>query len=117
MTPGARGIPGFVCVGCTAPKLRAFLRDPEQSRALLLCLIPALLAALALHEIGHGLTTEHYRREVRNAGIGWYWFGPVAFVDTSDMWTTGRWPRVAVSVAGPYTNLVLASVASLAAWF
>ena len=34
-------------------------------------------------------------------GVGWYWFGPVAYVDTSDMWLEGslasdsgerRWP-------------------------
>lgn len=48
-------------------------------------------------------------------GIGWYWFGPVAYVDTSDMWLEGRWPRIAVSIAGPYANLVLGGLAALVA--
>ena len=50
-------------------------------------------------------------------GIGWYWFGPVAYVDTSDMWLAGKWPRVAVSLAGPYSNIVLAGAAALVGWF
>jgi putative peptide zinc metalloprotease protein len=50
-------------------------------------------------------------------GVGWYWFGPVAYVDTSDMWLEGRWPRIAVSLAGPYANLVLGGLAALVAWF
>jgi putative peptide zinc metalloprotease protein len=33
------------------------------------------------------------------------------------MWLEGRWPRIAVSLAGPYTNLVIGSLASIAAWF
>jgi putative peptide zinc metalloprotease protein len=37
-------------------------------------------------------------------------------VDSSDLWTAGRWPRVAVSLAGPYVNFLLAAVASIAAW-
>jgi len=83
----------------------------------LLFLIPTLMGAVILHEIGHVLTVKHFGREIRGAGVGWYWFGPVAFVDTSDMWTADRWPRIAVSLAGPYTNVVLASSASIGAWF
>jgi putative peptide zinc metalloprotease protein len=32
------------------------------------------------------------------------------------MWTAGRWPRVAVSIAGPYANFLLAGIASYVAW-
>jgi putative peptide zinc metalloprotease protein len=79
--------------------------------------IPATLVVLLVHEAGHAFTTKHFGREVPRVGIGWYWFGPVAYVDTSDMWLEGRWPRIAVSLAGPYTNLVIGSLASIAAWF
>jgi putative peptide zinc metalloprotease protein len=72
---------------------------------------------MVIHEIGHGITTKHFGREVRAAGIGWYWFSPIAFVDTTDMWTAGRWPRIAVSLAGPYANFILAGIASYIAWF
>lgn len=36
--------------------------------------------------------------------------------DTSDMWLAGRWPRVAVNLAGVYVNVILGSLAALAAW-
>ncbi len=77
------------------------------------------MASLALHvlvhEAAHALTCKHFGRAVRRAGVGCYYFAPVAFVDTSDMWAAARWPRVLVSAAGPYANLVLAGAAALAA--
>src|SRR5207248_6507662 len=83
--------------------------------ALLLFLIPANLAAILIHEAGHAFTVKAFGREVPRGGIGWYWFGPIAFVDTSDMWLADRWPRIAVSLAGGYANLVLPPLAPLAA--
>jgi len=56
-----------------------------------------------------------FGREVLGAGVGWYWFAPMAYVDTSDMWLAGRWPRIAVSLAGPYANILLAASAALVA--
>jgi putative peptide zinc metalloprotease protein len=98
-------------------ELGAALEGKEAGGWLLLFWIPATLVALLVHEAGHAFTTKHFGREVPRVGIGWYWFGPVAYVDTSDMWLEGRWPRIAVSLAGPYTNLVIGSLASIAAWF
>lgn len=83
-------------------------------RRLLLLLIPAYLLMILLHETGHACTVKHFGYEVPGVGIGWYCFLPIAFVDTSDMWQAGRWPRIAVSLAGPYTNLLLASTAAMA---
>ena len=79
-------------------------------------LIPAYLLAVVVHEAGHAFTVKAFGREVPRVGAGWYWFGPVAFVDTSDMWLAERWPRIAVSLAGPYANVVLAGAAALAGW-
>jgi putative peptide zinc metalloprotease protein len=80
---------------------------------------PIWLASLALqlvvHEAAHALTCKHFGRQVHRAGIGWYFFLPVAFVDTSDVWAAARWPRILVSAAGPYSNLVLSGMAALAA--
>jgi putative peptide zinc metalloprotease protein len=98
-------------------ELGAALEESEAGGWLLLFWIPVTLVALLVHEVGHAFTTKHFGREVPRVGIGWYWFGPVAYVDTSDMWLEGRWPRIAVSLAGPYTNLVIGSLASIAAWF
>ena len=92
----------------------------EESQAggwLLLFWIPATLLAIAIHEAGHAFTTKHFGREVPRVGVGWYWFGPIAYVDTSDMWLAGRRERIAVSLAGPYADLVTGGLAALVAWF
>jgi len=41
------------------------------------------------------------------------YFLPVGYVDTSDIWMAGRWPRATVAVAGPYLNIVLSSLVTL----
>lgn len=84
--------------------------------ALLLFLVPAYFFAILIHEAGHALTTKAFGFEVPRAGIGWYWFGPIAFVDTSDIWLANRWQRIAVSLAGPYANLISGSLAAIIAW-
>jgi putative peptide zinc metalloprotease protein len=108
---------GIVAFALGVGELGTTLEESEAGGWLLLFWIPATLVALLVHEAGHAFTTKHFGREVPRVGIGWYWFGPVGYVDTSDMWLEGRWPRIAVSLAGPYTNLVIGSLASIAAWF
>jgi putative peptide zinc metalloprotease protein len=82
----------------------------------LLFFLPASFLAVVLHEVGHALTVKHYGYEVPRAGVGWYWFGPMAFIDSSDMWLAPRGPRIAVNLAGVAANAVLAGIAALAAW-
>lgn len=77
--------------------------------------IAGYLVALLLHELGHAVTVKACGREVPRVGVGWYWFSPIAFVDTSDMWIASRSERIAVSLAGPYTNAITGSLAALAA--
>jgi putative peptide zinc metalloprotease protein len=113
----AIALAGIIAFALGIGELGAALEGSQAGGWLLLFWIPATLVALLVHEAGHAFTTKHFGREVPRVGIGWYWFGPVAYVDTSDMWLEGRWPRIAVSLAGPYTNLVIGSFASIAAWF
>jgi putative peptide zinc metalloprotease protein len=82
---------------------------------LALVVIPAFFVAIFLHEAGHAFTVKAFGRQVNRAGIGWYWFAPVAFVDTSDMWLASARQRMVVSAAGPSTNLILGSAAAIAA--
>ncbi len=84
-------------------------------KLLLLFVIPGFAITTVFHELGHALTTKHFGRRVQSAGFGWYWFGPITYMDTTDMWLEGRWPRIAVSIAGPYSDLLLGAVASIAA--
>lgn len=81
--------------------------------------LPLWIAGLALHvlvhEAAHAATAKHFGRAVHRVGIGWYFFAPVAFVDTSDCWATPRRQRILVSAAGPYSNAVLSGIGALAA--
>jgi putative peptide zinc metalloprotease protein len=78
-------------------------------------MLPAQVFALLVHEAGHAFTTKAVGREVLGVGIGWYWYSPIAFVDTTDTWLATRRQRVAVNFAGPYANWVLGSVVALVA--
>lgn len=109
-------VAGLVAFFLGGGRMGEALQEHPAGAALLLFLIPAQLFATVIHEAGHAFTAKAFGREVPRAGVGWYWFGPMAFVDTSDMWLADRWPRVAVSLAGPYANLVLGSLAALVAW-
>ena len=83
---------------------------------LLLFWIPATLIQIFIHEAGHAFTTKHFGQEVPRVGVGWYWFGPIAYADTSDMWLAGRRERVIVSLAGPYADLITGGLAAIVAW-
>jgi putative peptide zinc metalloprotease protein len=87
----------------------------EVAGSMLLWLLPAYLLSIVFHEAGHAFTAKAWGREVPRAGIGLYWFEPIAFVDTSDMWLAPRRQRIAVSLAGLYADMILAGLAALAA--
>ena len=94
-----------------APRMGEAVR--QTGPAIFLWLIPIKLVTVFVHELGHALAVKSFGREVPRAGIGWYWLGPTAFVDTSDMWVTDRWSRIAVNLAGIHINLVVSAVAAL----
>jgi putative peptide zinc metalloprotease protein len=75
----------------------------------------AIYGTVLLHETAHAMATKHFGREVIGAGAGWFWLGPVCYVDTSDMWLADRRARILVSLAGPASDLVVAGMCSLAA--
>ncbi|HWE61584.1 MAG TPA: PqqD family protein [Chloroflexota bacterium] len=78
-----------------------------------LLLVLGWLVHMPLLELQHALTAKHFGRRVRRIGIGWFWFVPICWTDTSDMWLEGRRRRLAVDVAGPYANLVLGGTLTL----
>jgi putative peptide zinc metalloprotease protein len=106
------GFVAFLRSAATMPKAIAQI-GPE----ILLFLIPLNVFAVFIHELGHAFAVKAFGREVPRAGVGWFWFGPMAFVDTSDMWLTGRWPRIAVNLAGVHTNVIVGGLCSLAALY
>lgn len=62
-----------------------------------------------IHELAHAFTAKKMGYKVQRMGIGWYWFGPVAFVDTSELWLANKFSRLMVNVAGIYIELLIAS--------
>lgn len=80
---------------------------------MIILLIPFTLFSVALHELGHALATKSFGFEVHYMGVGWYWLGPVAFTDTSDMWLGTRWPRIFVNLAGVFTDTLTAGISAL----
>jgi putative peptide zinc metalloprotease protein len=80
-----------------------------------LAFILGRLAVVSLHEVGHGLTVASFGRRVRRAGVKLILIFPFAFVDTSDAWFEPRRRRMAVSAAGPATDVIAGGTAAIVA--
>jgi putative peptide zinc metalloprotease protein len=72
---------------------------------------------VALHELAHGLVVSSFGRRVSRAGLKLMLVFPFAFVDTSDGWFEPRRRRLAISAAGPVSDLVVGGAFALAAVF
>jgi putative peptide zinc metalloprotease protein len=70
-------------------------------------------AVVAVHETAHGLTMASYGRRVRRAGLKLMLIFPYAFVDTSEAWFEPRRRRIAISAAGPISDLSIGALFSL----
>ena len=71
-------------------------------------------AIVALHESAHGVTMASLGRRVEKAGIKVMLVFPYVFVDTSQAWFEPRRRRIAVSAAGPVSDLTLGAIFSVA---
>lgn len=105
---------GLVSFALNTPDVLLFFSVEHASFLLLLGMIPLSLLAVILHELGHAFAVKAFGREVHYIGVGWYWFGPVAFTDTTDMWLANRRPRMLVNIAGVYVDFLVAGMASFA---
>ena len=78
----------------------------------------AILLALAffltfMHELGHSVVISHYDRKVKSAGFLIYFGSPAFFVEATDSLMLERRQRIIQASAGPFTELIIAGVASL----
>lgn len=71
------------------------------------------LTVAAVHETAHGLVMAAFGRRVKEAGLKVVLVFPYVFVDTSDAWFEPRRNRIAVSAAGPVSDVSLGAVFSL----
>lgn len=104
---------GFLAFVVSTGKILYSFQTMHTSWWLFILLLPFTLLSVALHELGHAFATKSFGHEVKYMGVGWYWFGPVAFTDTSDMWLGTRWPRIIVNLAGIFADCITAGISAL----
>jgi putative peptide zinc metalloprotease protein len=75
-----------------------------------LVFIVGRLAVAALHETAHGLVLKSFGRPIREAGLKLVLIFPYVYVDTSSAWFEPARRRLAVSAAGPASDLCLGAV-------
>ena len=67
-----------------------------------------------IHEFGHGLTCRHYGGEVHEMGLLVIVFTPYFYCDVTDAWMIARkLPKVLITAAGIYVEVILAAVAAI----
>lgn len=76
-------------------------------------LIALQVFIILLHEGAHAFAAKSYGREVPRGGFMIYMGMPAFFVDTTDMWLEPKGRRIAVSWAGPYSELIVGGIFSL----
>ncbi len=104
---------GFIVFLYNFNRYISLLQTTPHIGRMLLVIIPIGMGGTILHELAHAFTTKYFGREVKNFGVGWYWLGPIAFCDTSDMWLSPRHQRVYVDIAGMFCDSVIAGIAIL----
>jgi CRP-like cAMP-binding protein/Zn-dependent protease len=70
-----------------------------------------------MHELGHAVVLVHHGRRVKSAGFMIYFGSPAFFVESSDSLMLDRRQQIAQSFAGPFTEMVIAGLASIYVWF
>lgn len=95
------------------PQLETFLSIEN------VALIAVVLACCkVLHELGHALTCKHFGGQCHELGVMLLVFTPCLYCNVSDAWMMrSKWQRIAVSAAGIYVELVLASACTFLWWF
>lgn len=64
-----------------------------------------------VHEFAHAIVCKRLGGTVKETGIIFILFAPLAYVDVTSSWRfQSRWRRIAVAVAGMYIELVIAAI-------
>jgi multidrug resistance efflux pump len=77
--------------------------------------VALILVVASIHEFAHGLTCKHFGGEVHELGFMVMYFQPAFYCNVSDAWLfPERSKRLWVGFAGPYLELVLWALATIA---
>ena len=77
-------------------------------------LVATIFVVITAHEFAHGLTCKHFGGEVREMGFLLMYFQPAFYCNVSDAWFFSKAKRLWVSFAGPYFEVFLWALATLA---
>ena len=73
----------------------------------------AIAAVKFLHESAHALAALHFRCRIRGIGIGFMFFIPRLYTDTTDSWRLPRKQRLLIDSAGIAAELFIGGAAAL----
>lgn len=80
-----------------------------------LLLIGVWIGMKFIHEFGHAAACRRFGGHVRETGLAFICFFPVAYVDVSSSWRfSSKWQRMIVAAAGIYVELLIAAIAAIA---
>ncbi len=103
----------FQTVQARMPDFQAFF---ALRNAVLLFLVFAVTKIM--HELGHAVSCRHFNGECHELGVMFLVFTPCLYVNVSDAWMLpNKWHRIAISGAGMYVEMILASLATFLWWF
>lgn len=72
----------------------------------------------AIHELGHGLACKRFGSQCHELGFMLLVFTPCLYCNVSDAWMLpSKWRRIAISAAGMYFEIILASLATWVWWY
>lgn len=101
--------------GVIATSFYLVLVKPQHTTLLFWAL--ALIFVTVLHELGHGYCVKHFGGKVDKIGFFLFYGLPCMFCDTSDSHLFPNWKhRAAVALAGSYTELYVAALATVVWW-
>ncbi len=74
----------------------------------------AWIGLKVVHELAHAFACRRYGGEVREMGLVFVLFAPLAYVDVTSSWRLpSKWSRIHVAIAGIYVELLVAAAAAL----
>ena len=74
------------------------------------------IGGVKVYQIAQALTMKRHNIRITSAGLQLYYLLPLMFVETSDVWMADRRSRMAVSLSGPFSVLVLGGALALLAY-
>lgn len=84
----------------------------------ILLLAIVLAICKVLHELGHAFACKHFGGECHELGFMLLVFTPCLYCNVSDAWMIpNKWRRIAISAAGIYVELLLATACTFLWWF